>query len=108
MVSSNRVVVRSLTTQGEYCRRKFTVKGPTFTGLWDDDFQLWCLRMEDALHSRRMVANLTNEDVETESTDEALALMISAISDNPFRAVPNCTAAEKAWDKLQERDGRKP
>lgn len=50
-----------------------------------------------------VIAALTNEDVEMETTDEALALIISALGHNPLRAAQNCTIAKEAWAKLQVR-----
>lgn len=53
-------------------------------------------RMKAALRGKKVIATLINENFETETTEKALALIMSALVDNPFRAMQNCTAVKQA------------
>lgn len=52
---------------------------------------------------RELSAALTNENQEKIVNERALSIIISALGDNPLRAIQHCESAKEAWDKLESR-----
>lgn len=59
--------------------------------------------MKVALYGKKVFAALTDDDVDTEVTDEALSLIILSLADSALRAVQNYTTAKDACEKLELR-----
>lgn len=82
---------------------KYDMKVPHFNGTREDDFQLWSLRIKAALRSRELASALIDEAVETKVNEKAMTIIITALGDNPLRAVQECLTAKAVWNKLQGR-----
>lgn len=82
---------------------KYTVIVSRFSGSGDDDFHLWPLRMKAALTKEKVASVLLKDEVSTDTTDEALSLIISALGDISLRDLQHCTTAGDFWKELQVR-----
>lgn len=69
---------------------KYTVKISMFNGTRDDDFHLWCMRMNAALRGKRIPSTLLSDTVTGKTNDDVSSLMISDLGDKPLRAMQNC------------------
>lgn len=59
--------------------------------------------MKAALRGKKISAALTNKNVDADITGEVLAFKISALGDNPLRAVQSYSTVSEAWEKFQIR-----
>lgn len=77
-------------------KERFLFKVPKSSQSRNDDFKLWCLRLEAVLREKTIAAAQTDEVMDTEVAHEALVLIISALGDNQLQAFRSCTTSKEA------------
>lgn len=76
-----------MTTVGN---EKFEIKLPTLNGIVGEDFQLLELRVKTAIWGKDLDDTPSEETSDKKSTQRALSEIISALDDNPLRAIQKC------------------
>lgn len=82
---------------------KFDIKLSMFNGSVEEDFQLWKLRVKVTLRGRDSIDELTNESFDKTITQKTLSIIISALGQNPLRAIQECETIYSVWQELHHR-----
>lgn len=87
----------------DVAEEKYAVKFPQINWTRIDNFHLSWLSMKAELRGERINNPSINDNVSAKIPDDALSLIMSALSDDLLRAIQNCSTAKDEWDKLQPR-----
>lgn len=79
---------------------KFEIKLPMFNGTVGEDSQHWELRFKTTLRGWDLIDALIEDAIDKTSTQKALSIMISALGDNPLKAIQECETTYSALQKL--------
>lgn len=74
---------------------------PKLLGTTDDDFNLWSTRVNAVLRTREPAAGLSEDNISSVTDERALAFIISALRNNIFRTLQDCTTTRAVWSKPQ-------
>lgn len=74
-----------------------------FNSTKQDDFQIWELRWNAALQSRKLSEAMTEDGFEKNVNEKALGILISALGNNSLQALEQRKTANDSGGKLERR-----
>lgn len=87
---------------------KYDMTVRRFSGLKEDDYQLWLHRIKAVLRSLKLSFALLDDNVETNISQKAKVIILIAFRHDPLRAVQKFPTAKAIFHKLKGRYARQP
>lgn len=74
-----------------------------FNGITHEGYQLYCLRIKEALRAKRIIRTLTNDKVDQTGSDQKLSVIVCSLGNNPLKVIQSCQTLKANCERFNLR-----